>query len=156
MTGRALPFKMPPARRYRRSQGFGLKEGAWALPSSHAARERRTFAPASSASSADKSLPCSFSDFAAARTADDEQGVADDRRTRWRRSGLRNFFGIDQGGLPIKRSVQLRKQYYFDRLSRETALTIYPDNSRERTSGHRQQGPFCGLPRVAQDGKYRM
>jgi hypothetical protein len=35
----------------------------------------------------------------------------------WRRSGLRNFFGIDQGGLPIKRGVRLRKQYYFDRLS---------------------------------------
>ena len=35
----------------------------------------------------------------------------------WRRSGSKNFFGIDQGGLPIKRGVQLRKQYYFDRLS---------------------------------------
>ena len=32
-------------------------------------------------------------------------------------------------------------------LARETALTICPDNSRERTSGRRQQGPFCGLPR---------
>ena len=32
-------------------------------------------------------------------------------------AGSRNFFGTDPGGLPIKCGVQLRKQYYFDRLS---------------------------------------
>ena len=35
---------------------------------------------------------------------------------RWRLTDLRNSFWIDQGVPPIKRGVQLRKQYYFDRL----------------------------------------
>jgi hypothetical protein len=57
---------------------MGLKGGARALPTSHAAPESQTFA---SASSADKSLSFSFSGFAAARRADDEKAVADDGRS---------------------------------------------------------------------------